>query len=68
MQDRLLLTAEEVAALLNCSVSYAYVIIRRANKDLASRGYIVLNGRIPRGYLIEKIYGAAEIMKGGEAV
>ena len=68
MTERLLLTAEEVAALLNCSVSHAYVIIRRANKDLEARGYIVLNGRIPRGYLMEKIYGAGDLMKGGEAV
>lgn len=64
--EKLLYSAEEVAALLNCSVPHAYVIIRRANKELEKKGFITIRGKISRKYIMEKVYGGEALMKGGE--
>ena len=64
--EKLLYSAEEVAALLNCSVPHAYVIIRRANKELEKRGFITIRGKISRKYIMERVYGGETLTKGGE--
>lgn len=53
------LTAAEVASLMGVSVSLAYKIIQKLNKDLESQGYITISGRCPAKYLQEKCYGLA---------
>lgn len=40
--------AEEVAAELSVSVSYAYKIIRKLNDELKEKGFITIAGRVNR--------------------
>ena len=50
--------AQEVADELGVSVAYAYKVIRTLNKELASKGYIILQGRIDRRFFHEKMYAS----------
>ena len=57
----------EVIRLLGVSKSEAYRIIKRLNDEMASKGYIVVNGRVNRRYLEEQIYGyVPEQRQGGK--
>lgn len=59
--EKLFLTSNEVADLLNISQQQAYKIIRDMNKQLAEHGFLVLRGRINKKYLMEQIYKAKEV-------
>ena len=48
--------AEEVAAELGVSVSYAYKVIRRLNEELKEKGYITVAGKVNRMYFRERLY------------
>lgn len=50
-------TAEEVATLLGVSTGTSYRIIRTLNKELKSKGFIVIAGKLPIRYFEEKYYG-----------
>lgn len=50
-------TAKEVMELLHVSRGYAYRVIRELNKELETKGYRVISGRVPRKYFQEKFYG-----------
>ena len=51
MAESLFIRADEVIRLLGVSKSEAYRIIKRLNDEMASKGYIVVNGRVNRRYL-----------------
>ena len=55
--DKVYVTANELAEMLDVSVGMAYKIIRELNRELSAQGYIVIAGRCPRRYLEEKYYG-----------
>ncbi|MCR5339022.1 MAG: helix-turn-helix domain-containing protein [Lachnospiraceae bacterium] len=59
MEEKLLMSAEEVAELLQCSKAHAYKIIRKLNEELGAKGYIVITGKVSTKYLKEKFYGIA---------
>ena len=48
MAESLFIRADEVIRLLGVSKSEAYRIIKRLNDEMASKGYIVINGRVNR--------------------
>lgn len=50
-----MLTAENVATILNIPKSRAYTIIREMNAELKKKGKLILRGRINRTYFMEKI-------------
>lgn len=50
-----MLTAEDVATILNIPKSRAYTIIREMNAELKKKGKLILRGRINRTYFMEKI-------------
>lgn len=58
--EKLFLTSNEVADLLNISQQQAYKIIRDMNKQLAEHGFLILRGRINKKYFMEQIYKAKE--------
>ena len=60
MKEKIYYNAEEVAAMLGVSIGKAYKILREMNKDLASRGFLTIAGKIPVEYFREKWYGAAK--------
>lgn len=50
------LNAEEVAGILDISVSSAYRIIKKLNSELSEQGKITIAGKISRRYFEEKVY------------
>lgn len=55
--EKLFLSAEEVAEACDCSKQKAYLIIRQANEELKDKGYLVQQGKLPRKYFLEMVYG-----------
>lgn len=60
--------AKEVCEILQCSLAMAYRIIARLNKELESKGYITISGRISKSYLYERmgIKNESEVKENGE--
>ncbi len=50
-----MLTAADVASILNVPVSRGYTIIRAMNAELKSKGKLILRGRINRTYFEQKV-------------
>ena len=55
IKDPEFMVPKEVAELLRCSVSTAYKIMAKINKDRADKGFIVLRGKVPRKALLESL-------------
>ncbi|MCD8020126.1 MAG: DNA-binding protein [Clostridiales bacterium] len=49
--------ADTIASDLNVSKPVAYRLIREMNEELKAKNMIVLQGKVPRKYYQEKIYG-----------
>ena len=58
-QNKLYITASELAELLGISVGHAYKIIKKLNVELEQDGYLVIAGKVPRGYFEKRWYGFA---------
>lgn len=56
-QDKLYYTATEVAQLLDISISATYKLLRKWNRELDAKNYLVISGKIPVKYFCEKVYG-----------
>ena len=52
--SKLLLTAAEVAEIMDCSERHGYKLIQGLNAELKDKGYIIRTGRIPRRYFFER--------------
>lgn len=50
MQDRLYFTAQEVQEMLGVSRAKAYKIVKELNDELASKGFIVTAGKVPKKF------------------
>lgn len=50
------LGVKEVKELLKVGDSKAYTIIRQLNKELSEKGYLIVRGKIPDKYLLERFY------------
>ncbi|MCH5299849.1 MAG: LysR family transcriptional regulator [Ruminococcus sp.] len=50
------LRAKDVAEILDVSVSYAYKVISKFNKELEDKGFFTCSGRINREYFNERLY------------
>lgn len=57
MNKKLFITAPEMAELLDVSVGHAYKMIRHMNNQLVSDGYMVIAGKVPKGYFEKCWYG-----------
>lgn len=56
-QTCLYYTAIEVMEILGVSRAKAYKIIKELNEELLAKGYIVMAGKVPKQFLIERVYG-----------
>lgn len=56
IMETMYVKASEVAEIMGVSRAKAYKIIAEMNEELRMKNYIVINGRVPRKYLNEKIY------------
>ncbi len=54
MADKMFLRVEDVAEEMGVSVSYAYKLIRKLNKELKANGCITIPGRIDRKFYSTK--------------
>lgn len=59
MDERLMMKATDVAKILGVSVGHAYKIIKKLNVELEQAGYLVIAGKVPRGYFEKRWYGFA---------
>lgn len=64
MENKRFLTAMDVAAYLDISVSKAYQIIRKLNEELSNQGYLTLAGKVNSQYFFEKIYKERKMGEG----
>lgn len=55
MVEQYFLRAEDVAGMLQCSVSKAHKLMAQWNKELAARGFVTMQGRVPRRYAIDRL-------------
>ena len=56
-QNKLYITAPEMAEMLGISIGHAYKIIRGLNQELKNDGYIVIAGRLSRDYFKKRWFG-----------
>lgn len=49
-----MITAKEVAEILECSERYGSTIINRLNQELDQKGYITVRGKVARRYFFER--------------
>lgn len=57
VNQKIYISAKELAEMLDVSVAHAYKLIRKMNDELAREGYIVVAGKVPRRYLEKRWYG-----------
>lgn len=60
MNEKIYYSAEDIAKMLGVSMGKAYKILREMNKDLTSKGFLTIAGKIPVEYFKGKWYGGAK--------
>ena len=60
MENKRFLNVHDVAGFLEVSDSMAYKIIQQLNKELKSKGYIVIAGKVSRKYFLERVYAGED--------
>ena len=56
-ENKVYITASELAESLGISMGQAYKIIRKLNDELAQKGFLTVSGKCSRAFLSEKWYG-----------
>lgn len=56
-ENKIYITASELAESLGISLGQAYKIIRTLNAELSKEGYIVIAGKCPRRFFEKKWFG-----------
>ncbi len=56
-ENKIFITAQEMSDLLGISIGHAYKMIREMNKELEQSGYLVIAGKVPKGYFEKRWYG-----------
>lgn len=62
--SNIMMSAADVAAALQISKSKAYVVIRDCNEQLKKDGYLTFAGKVPRAFLMSRIYGGGDPTNG----
>lgn len=60
MKETMFMTVDEVMKELRCSKAFAYKTIKEMNQDLKAKGFLVIPGKVPRKYFLERCYGMAK--------
>lgn len=63
VENRKMLSAKEVAKVLEISVSYAYKIIDQLNEELKKSGYLTIPGKVDSLYLKIRYFPSEEKMQ-----
>ena len=56
IDEQVFLFTDDCADILGISESYAYVVIRELNKELADAGYLTLRGKVDCSYLYKRFF------------
>ncbi len=56
-ENKIFITAPEMSELLGISLGHAYKMIREMNKELEESGYLVIAGKVPKGYFEKRWFG-----------
>ncbi len=56
-ENKIFITATEMSELLGISIGHAYKMIREMNKELEESGYLVIAGKVPKGYFEKRWFG-----------
>ena len=56
-ENRIYITAPEMAEMLGISIGHAYKNIRSLNDELKKDGYIVIAGKVPKDYFKKRWFG-----------
>lgn len=59
---RKMLNAQQVSERLGVSVSYAYKIIDKLNRELEKAGYLTIHGKVDSLYLAQRYFPAQEAL------
>ena len=51
-ENKIHITAGELAEMLDISIGHAYKIIRHMNEELEKQGYLVISGKLLRKYFV----------------
>lgn len=62
MNQKMFISAEEMAKELGISKSFAYKLMREMNEELQKKGFLTIAGRVSRKYFEEKFYGMEKEM------
>lgn len=57
VENQIFISVKEICKTLSISESKAYSIVRKLNKELSDKGYMVLPARVSRKYFEERFYG-----------
>ena len=57
IENKIYITASELAEMLGVSVGHAYKIIRKLYQELEKNGFLVIAGKVPRRYFEKRWYG-----------
>ena len=60
-RTRKLLNAQQVSEYLGISVSYAYKIIDKLNRELEKAGYLTIHGKVDSLYLTRRYFPTPEL-------
>ena len=63
MSEKLYYTAEEISKMIGVGKTSAYAIVKKLNKELSDKGYIVVSGKIPKKYFNEKYFGGTVVQE-----
>ena len=63
--NKIYLTAAELAEMLGISRGHSYKLIQKMNAELSAKGYIVVAGKVPVKYFEERYFGFSA-QRGGE--
>lgn len=66
MENKHYITAKEVAEYIGVSVPCAYKICQKLNKELHSKGFITVAGRVPIELFLERTYAKGGYANGSE--
>ena len=56
-ENKMFITATEMAEMLGISKGHAYKLIRELNSELKKEGQIVISGKIPKDYFKKRWFG-----------
>lgn len=51
----LMITAAEVAEIMDCSTRFGYDLIQKLNGELERKGFITIRGKVSRRYFFERV-------------